>query len=131
MNVDSVSPLKKDGTPKRKVGRPSNAEKPLGKASLTKYARTLGNVTDEALEFIINVLRDEGASKQDRYKAATWIVGTTQALIQQVDRQTLMKKNLEMIDAKLEAAGNIEKPADEADDDLTSTATVFTLDIVK
>ena len=25
MNIESVSPLKKDGTPKKKTGRPSNA----------------------------------------------------------------------------------------------------------
>lgn len=98
--VEAYNPLRKDGTPKGKPGRPSNAEKPLGKASLTKMARKLGNHTDEALDFIINYMKDSKNPEKERFRAATMIVGTVQALIQQVDRQTLMQKTLQRLNAK-------------------------------
>ena len=132
MNIESVSPLKKDGTPKKKTGRPSNAEKPLGKADLTKMARKLGNYTDEALDFIINYMRDSENTKKEQFRAATMIVGSVQGLIQQVDRQTLMQKNLQMLNHRLEQVEEGKATADDGLDNSleTSSATIFTLDIV-
>lgn len=133
MDINSVSPLKKDGTPRKKVGRPSNLEKPLGKADLTKMARKLGNYTDEALDFIIAYMRDSENTKKEQFRAATMIVGTVQGLIQQVDRQTLMQKNMELLNRKMaeaDATGKVPETSDE-DNSLTQSATIFSFDIVQ
>jgi Trm5-related predicted tRNA methylase len=132
MNIESVSPLKKDGTPKKKTGRPSNAEKPLGQADLTKMARRLGKVTDEALDIIIDYMQKKETPEKEKVRIATQIVGTVQALISQVDRQTLMKKNLAMLDAKMQQE-KIEMPVDDGQDNGLEqpSATIFTFDIVQ
>lgn len=106
-----------------KGGRPTNKDKPLGRADSTRIARKLGAVADEAIDLIIAAMRDEKESMSSRVKNAQWIVSTMSGTIKEVDRQTVMKYTLEKLKAE---AGD----AQEEDDDEPKGA-VFSLGIVK
>lgn len=109
-----------------KGGRPSNKEKPLGRASNTMVARKLGNVAPEAMDLIIEAMRNTQEPMERRTKNAQWIVTTMMNSLKEVDRQTLQQYTIE----RLKKENGKELP-DVQDDDEDSGNAVFSLSIVK
>lgn len=109
-----------------KGGRPSNKEKPLGRASNTMVARKLGNVAPEAMDLIIEAMRNTDEPMERRTKNAQWIVTTMMNSLKEVDRQTLQQYTIE----RLKKENGKELP-DVQDDDEDSGNAVFSLSIVK
>lgn len=109
-----------------KGGRPSNKEKPLGRASNTMVARKLGNVAPEAMDLIIEAMRNTEEPMERRTKNAQWIVTTMMNSLKEVDRQTLQQYTIE----RLKKENGKELP-DVQDDDEDSGNAVFSLSIVK
>lgn len=119
---------------KKPRGRPTGSVG-VGRANIKALARKAALMSDEALDFIIATMRNADNKADLRFKAASYIVGATQGLIAQVDKQTLYSKQYALLDKKIaeadekDSAGDIGK--DEDDDDLTGKAAVFSLDIVR
>lgn len=111
-----------------KGGRPSNKEKPLGRASNTMVARKLGNIAPEAMDLIIEAMRDTNEPMKERTKNAQWIVNTMMASLKEVDRQTIMQYTIEKL--KKENNGKPAVPETPEEDDEESTGAVFSLSIV-
>ncbi len=109
-----------------KGGRPSNKEKPLGRASNTMVARKLGNVAPDAMDLIIEAMRNTQEPMERRTKNAQWIVTTMMNSLKEVDRQTLQQYTIE----RLKKENGKELP-DVQDDDEDSGNAVFSLSIVK
>ena len=109
-----------------KGGRPSNKEKPLGRASNTMVARKLGNVAPEAMDLIIEAMRNTQEPMERRTKNAQWIVTTMMNSLKEVDRQTLQQYTIE----RLKKENGKELP-EVHDDDEDSGNAVFSLSIVK
>ena len=109
-----------------KGGRPSNKEKPLGRASNTMVARKLGNVAPEAMDLIIEAMRNIEEPMERRTKNAQWIVTTMMNSLKEVDRQTLQQYTIE----RLKKENGKELP-EVQDDDEDSGNAVFSLSIVK
>jgi len=109
-----------------KGGRPSNKEKPLGRASNTMVARKLGNVAPEAMDLIIEAMRNTQEPMERRTKNAQWIVTTMMNSLKEVDRQTLQQYTIE----RLKKENGKELP-EVQDDDEDSGNAVFSLSIVK
>jgi len=109
-----------------KGGRPSNKEKPLGRASNTMVARKLGNVAPEAMDLIIEAMRNTDEPMEKRTKNAQWIVTTMMNSLKEVDRQTLQQYTIE----RLKKENGKELP-EVQDDDEDSGNAVFSLSIVK
>jgi hypothetical protein len=109
-----------------KGGRPSNKEKPLGRASNTMVARKLGNVAPEAMDLIIEAMRNTEEPMERRTKNAQWIVTTMMNSLKEVDRQTLQQYTIE----RLKKENGKELP-EVQDDDEDSGNAVFSLSIVK
>lgn len=107
-----------------KGGRPSNKDKPFGKADSTRIVRKLAPAADEAIDLIIGLMRDEEESMRERIKAGQWIVATLTSTMKEVDRQTMMKYTLEKL--KQETGGK-DIPDDDGND---SGGAVFSLKIV-
>lgn len=122
------------GKDKKSRGRPTGSVS-VGKANIKALARKAAQASEEALDLIVEIMRDTNSKTDLRFRAASYIVGATQGLISQVDKQTLFTKQMALLDKKIteadekELAGNLDKQ--EGDDDITNTAAVFTLDIVK
>lgn len=109
-----------------KGGRPSNKEKPLGRASNTMVARKLGNVAPEAMDLIIEAMRNTQEPMERRTKNAQWIVTTMMNSLKEVDRQTLQQYTIE----RLKKENGKELPEVQDDDEDGGNA-VFSLSIVK
>lgn len=109
-----------------KGGRPSNKDKPLGRASNTMVARKLGNVAPEAMDLIIEAMRNTQEPMERRTKNAQWIVTTMMNSLKEVDRQTLQQYTIE----RLKKENGKELP-EVQDDDEDSGNAVFSLSIVK
>ena len=109
-----------------KGGRPSNKEKPLGRASNTMVARKLGNVAPEAMDLIIEAMRNTDEPMEKRTKNAQWIVTTMMNSLKEVDRQTLQQYTIE----RLKKENGKELPEVQDDDEDKGNA-VFSLSIVK
>lgn len=109
-----------------KGGRPSNKEKPLGRASNTMVARKLGNVAPEAMDLIIEAMRNTDEPMEKRTKNAQWIVTTMMNSLKEVDRQTLQQYTIE----RLKKENGKELPEMQDDDEDGGNA-VFSLSIVK
>lgn len=123
---------------KRKAGRPKGSVSvTVGKANIKALARKAALASEESLDFIIEVMRNTENKEDLRYKAACYIVGATQSLVGQVDKQTLLQKQYALLDKKIEEAdrkdieNDIKDSADAEDDSLTSGGAVFSLDIVR
>lgn len=109
-----------------KGGRPSNKDKPLGRASNTMVARKLGNVAPEAMDLIIEAMRNTDEPMEKRTKNAQWIVTTMMNSLKEVDRQTLQQYTIE----RLKKENGKELPEVQDDDEDNGNA-VFSLSIVK
>lgn len=109
-----------------KGGRPSNKEKPLGRASNTMVARKLGNVAPEAMDLIIEAMRNTQEPMERRTKNAQWIVTTMMNSLKEVDRQTLQQYTIERL--KKENGKELPEVQDEDEDGGNA---VFSLSIVK
>ena len=109
-----------------KGGRPSNKDKPLGRASNTMVARKLGNIAPEAMDLIIEAMRNTDEPMERRTKNAQWIVTTMMNSLKEVDRQTLQQYTIE----RLKKENGKELP-DVQDDDEDNGNAVFSLSIVK
>lgn len=113
-------------------GRPTGSTT-VGKANIKALARKAASASEDALDFIIQVMKNSNNKEELRFKAATYIVGATQSLIGQVDKQTLLNKQYALLDKKLEEADNknIPESNDSEDDDLVGRPAVFSLEIVQ
>lgn len=119
---------------KRGRGRPAGSTT-VGKANIKALARKAAAVSEEALNLIVEIMRNSNNKEELRFKAATYIVGATQSLISQVDKQTLLNKQYALLDKKIEESNKDGKPVDGGnedsdDDDLTGRPAVFSLEIV-
>jgi len=114
-----------------KGGRPSNKDKPLGRASNTMVARKLGNIAPEAMDLIIEAMRDINEPMKERTKNAQWIVATMMASLKEVDRQTMLQYTIEKL--KKENNGKEMKSEDvpDVDEDEDDGCAMFSLSIVK
>lgn len=114
-----------------KGGRPSNKDKPLGRASNTMVARKLGNIAPEAMDLIIEAMRDSNEPMKERTKNAQWIVATMMASLKEVDRQTMLQYTIEKL--KKENNGKEMKSEDvpDVDEDEDDGCAMFSLSIVK